>query len=417
MTADGRNVRRLVLLSRDSDLESLELTDALDCLDDGGTSWLVSDRARRAGDVLRRRDRYAGSVRRRDVAAYSRFRLSTLYEHRHRSRDLAVEFERSHERAEAGKDAADPSGHVRVAGRRAPAPLRAYRRMRLLKSVPLHEDLLRAVGEARPDLVVLPFSEADDLVTDAVRCCDALDVPTLMVYVRHEARHGDVLDPRPLEEALAVPPTRVAVWGEAGRDRLATTLGLEDERIALLGAPSFDTLFEESANAVSADVIAFIASGKERRGDGSPAGLVRAAADELVSGLEVVELERKARRAERLALIARARVVVSRSPACVLESAATERPHLLLAFSGKERGYRRLQGVDLLQGVEVCKRPEDIARTLAKLLEWRQAPPNSLRKDIRYWIHHDDRSYGERLVALADELVLESSRRPAAVTS
>jgi hypothetical protein len=188
----------------------------------------------------------------------------------------------------------------------------------------------------------------------------------------------DALEIRPLEEALAVAPTRVGVWGEQMRSHFED---VHDRRATVIGAPRFDGLLQRPAAQDDGSTVLVV-------GDGG----LRAQVEAAVPDLPVVD------EAEAPTL------VCSADGAGALESALLGRRHVIVDYetgSESRRGdagppdHARWQGLEKLRGIRLCREPGDLAAQLSRLDVW----PRPDREEARYWIDDNGTPYPERLMA------------------
>jgi hypothetical protein len=98
----------------------------------------------------------------------------------------------------------------------------------------------------------------------------------------------------------------------------------------------------------------------------------------------------------------------------IVEAAIFERRVVVVAYDdglhpnspAAVLGYEHFDGIERIEGFDICRRREDLPRLfLQHARAARKADPGpSLREQVRYWLHFDERSYAQRLREVVEEL-------------
>lgn len=436
-------MRKLVVIAADHYLRQMVWTGAFDGIDGDDTYWVSSARSVSQTRGLTDREHYLGSVPEPEqrVAAYARLRQVTLASYRKRSRTLAV------------KVALLP-WHQRWRYKLLALPgLRRLSTWWYLRSTGLHPELLAMVRDVRPDIVIAPSGGIDALVTDAIRVARACGVPSLVV-----AHNWDNLSSK---GAFPVQPDHLGVWGEQSIEHAERIHHIPRSRVRALGAPSFEAYFDRDAapttppfpfpyvlfagcfqpfDELSAlqrlereieqrglDVKIVYRPHPHRRPRRRPDQFREEDFRHVVLDPQVredyeaswSEYARGAARRKPMfpaldyypALLEHARLVICPLSTMMVEAALFERRVLVVAYDdgihpespATAVTFDHFQGVDRIDGFEVCRRAEDLGQAMAAMLADERPPSQPLREQVRWWLHFDDRPYAERLAAFVRE--------------
>jgi hypothetical protein len=97
----------------------------------------------------------------------------------------------------------------------------------------------------------------------------------------------------------------------------------------------------------------------------------------------------------------------------IVEAAVFERRVLVIAYDdgihpnspAEVVGYDHFEGIDAIEGFELCRDPDRLAPLFLALARGDRTPPRSLREQIGWWLHWDSEStYGERLAGAIAEI-------------
>lgn len=96
----------------------------------------------------------------------------------------------------------------------------------------------------------------------------------------------------------------------------------------------------------------------------------------------------------------------------IVESAIFERRVLVIAYDdGLHRespavvvNFDHFEGIDRVDGFELCRTADDLPRHFVDFATRDVRPRTPLRQQMRWWLHHDERTYAERLARLVREL-------------
>jgi hypothetical protein len=448
-------VRKLVVISTDQYVRNLVDAGAFERIEDDETYYVASERVTDLKTLEGKRG-WLGTVteptgRRR---AYSTLRRLLLVSYRSRGPTLARKTE-----------LLPPLQRLRLKALSLPGVRQLVIRM-LLRRSGRNPELHALIERIRPELLIAPSGGIDDLVMDTIRSGRELGVTTLVLV-----HNWDNLSSK---GAFAVRPDRLGVWGEQSVEHAVRIHGFPRERVHILGVPSFDHYFHLPRGATQSPfpfryalfagcyapfderaalerIDAAIEAGgldlkvvyrphPHRRPRRTPDRVVESEFRHVVLDPQVrdlyeasfAEYDRGAKRAKPLfppldyypALLENAELVVCPLSTMIVEAAAFERPVIVIAYDDGVHedspalvvGYDHFEGIDRIDGFEVCGQADELGERFARLAKGPAPPHEPLREQIRWWLHHDERTYAERLAALVAEIGGErsiESERPA----
>ena len=438
-------MRTLVLIGAELYVRNFIDTGAFDALDPDDT-WYVASGGRAASEETRRRletlPTYLGAVedpRPRAADRYRRLRTVFLAAARRRSRTMRHKLSLM-------------PWPDRVFYTLAALPgVRHVLRAATLRRAGLGPELHTLIKRLRPDLVIAPSGGFDTLVWDGLRSAQALGIPTLMLI-----QNWDNLSSKGL---FPVRPDYLGVWGEQSVEHARRIHGFEPERVATLGAPSFEGYFrhrpgstdspfpfryvlfagcfapfderaalrrlDRAIDAAELDVTVVYRPHPHRMPRAKPDFIdeddfAHVVLDPQMRDHYAVSIAEqggsaspKRRRMKPQmpaldyypALLEHAELVVCPLSTMIVEAALFERPVIVVAYDdGVHRNspaavvdYEHFEGVDRVEGFHVARRPEQLDEAVVRLVRGDAPPAPPLRDQLRWWLHFDERSYGERL--------------------
>jgi hypothetical protein len=289
---------------------------------------------------------------------------------------------------------------------------------------------------------------------DAIRSARRHGVPSLMVAINWDNLSS--------KGAFPVKPDRVAVWGEQSREHAVRIHGFAPEDVDVIGVPTFDEYFrhEPGSTASPFPYRYVLFAGCLARFDERtplermerviaehgldlkvvyrphPFRLPRERSDAVRDGefehvvidpqvrdryLETTGGDGPQRRAEPVfpelsyypALLEHAEFIVCPLSTMMVEAAIFEQHVLAIAYDdgvhwdspATVATYEHVEGIDDISGFHVCREIEDLDRLFLELAtDGHGRPTTPMREQIRWWLHHDETTYAQRLAALVGRL-------------
>jgi hypothetical protein len=323
----------------------------------------------------------------------------------------------------------------------------------------LNGDLHRLVQRIAPELIIAPSGGYDTLVWDAMRSARATGARSLLLI-----HNWDNLSSK---GAFAVRPDYLGVWGEQSVEQAERIHAIPRDRVAILGVPSFDHYFRHRSGSTTRpfpfryalfagcyapfderDALerleqSIADSGLDlkivyrphphrrprRESDFVDESRFRhVVVDPQVRDLYLASFEEYADRSKRPkpllpplsyypALFEHTELVICPLSTMIVEAAIFERPVLVIAYDDGIHsispavvvGYDHFEGIDGIDGFEVCRDADRLGPAAVRQVAEGRAPGSPLREQIRWWLHHDERTYAQRL---ADLLVRIDANQP-----
>jgi hypothetical protein len=438
-------LRKLIVIAADQYVRNLVGTGAFERIEDKETYYVASRCGVRDPRLLAARgERYLGALEEAEPSTkpYAHLQNIMLAFYRSRSQTMRVKIERF-------------PLHQRLRYKLYALPgLRALLIRRHLRRIGPNAQLHALMEELRPDVVIAPSGGIDPLVLDAVRSAKALGIPSLVL-----AHNWDNLSSK---GAFAVKPDYLGVWGEQSVEHAVGIHGFRRERVTALGAPSLDPYFrhqpdsteppfpfryalfagcftpfdelsalrrlEDAIEQAGLELKVVYRPHPHRRPRARPDFVDERLFRHVVLDPQVRDLylasfeeyERGAQRAKPLfppldyypGLFEHAELVICPLSTMIVEAAIFERRVIVIAYDdGVHRDspavvidFDHFEGIDRIEGFEVCREPEELASAFVELSGKRSAPAKPLRDQIGWWLHHDERSYAERLAELVERI-------------
>jgi hypothetical protein len=456
-------MRTLVLIASDHYVRNFIETGAFDGFDPAQTYYVASESGvahEQARERLRELPTYLGTVpdpRPRARKAYRWLRKTLLTETRGRSRTMAHK-------------ARMMPRHQRVlhSGLALPGVRRLTRAAAMARGG-LNGELHELIARIDPDLVVAPSGGFDSLVWDGLRSARKLEVPTLLLI-----HNWDNLSSK---GTFAVDPGYLAVWGPQSVEHAERIHGVGRDRVRAVGTPTFDHYFRYRPGSAEPPfpfryalfagcfapfdelsalrrLEALIA---EERLDikvvyrPHPHRFPRQVPDFMdEEEFEHVVLDPQVKpfyeasfrefeswntpQRKRLkpllpaldyypALFEHAEFVVCPLSTMLVEAAIFERRVAVVAYDDGIHenspaavvNYDHFEGIDRVDGFELCRRPEDLSETFRRMAAGELQPATPLREQIRWWLTWDERRYSERLAEWVAEIAERERIEPAPV--
>jgi hypothetical protein len=442
-------MRKLIVLSSDNYVRNLVTSGALEGVADDDTTWAISDRlVSRRADVEARSGRVVviGDPLER-AHQHNRLRTLLLYQYRGRSRTMATKA-RLHPRVRRLRYSVESLPGIRHAI--------VHRRLRRLGTHPVLHALME---RERPDIVIAPSGGTDTLVSDAIASARELGIPSLVLV-----QNWDNLSSK---GAFPVKPDYLGVWGEQSAEHAQRIHGIPRERVGLLGAPQFESYFRHRpGSAPSPFPFRYVLFAGCHAPFDERDALRRL--DEAIEAAGLVDLKVVYRphphRAKRLvddrvrpgdfrhvvldpqlepayrahwegmdrhakpllppldyypALFDHAELVICPLSTMIVEAAIFDRRVLVIAYDDGIHPnspatvvhFDHFEGVDRIEGFELIREAADLGPALVRTLG--EPAGASLRGQIGWWLHHDDRSYADRLQAFVVEIARREGIAPA----
>jgi hypothetical protein len=115
------------------------------------------------------------------------------------------------------------------------------------------------------------------------------------------------------------------------------------------------------------------------------------------------------------ALLENAEFTVCPLSTMIVESAIFERRVIVIAYDDGIHqdspalvvNYDHFEGIDRIDGFEICRTVDDLARLFCEFATDHDRPAAPLQEQIRWWLYHDEKTYADRLAALVREVSSE----------
>jgi hypothetical protein len=358
--------------------------------------------------------------------------------------------------------------HQRVRYRVAAHPLfRERLKARYLRQAGLNRPLHKLMESLRPDIVIAPSGGIDHFVADALRSARQLGIPSLVLVFNWDNLSS--------KGAFAVKPDYLAVWGEQSVEHAVRIHGFDRERVAILGVPTFDSYFhhvpgstqspfpfryalfagcyapfdeaaalerlDQAIDEHGLDIKVVYRPHPHRKPRKRPdrideAALRNVIVDPQVRDLYEASFEEYGRRAGRAkprypaldyypALLENAEFTVCPLSTMIVESAIFERRVIVIAYDDGVHpdspalvvNFDHFEGIDRIDGFELCHTADELPQLFVRLANSDDRPSRPLRDQIGWWLHHDDRTYADRLASLVNRVGAEVPARPPALAS
>ncbi|HEY3187711.1 MAG TPA: hypothetical protein VGJ70_09565, partial [Solirubrobacteraceae bacterium] len=428
-------MRKLVVIAAEQYVRNLVAAGAFDEIDDD--TFYVSGGLRDLGP-LEDHPRYLGAIEgaadRR--ATYLKLRRLLLASYRFRSRTQRIKLR-----------FVPPVQRLILRLQSLPGPRQVLSR-RYLRQTGLNPQLHALMEEVRPDLVIAPSGGTDNLVIDALRSAQALGIRSLLLVYNWDNLSS--------KGTFPVKPDHLGVVGPQSVEHAWRIHRIPGERVTVLGAPYIDSYFFHEPGSTASPFpfrYALFAGCYMPFDELTPLRALEAAIEERGLDLKVVYRPHPQRRRRKVAdffderefrhvvldpqvrdgyrqaareqtegedapaplpaldyypaLLEHAQFVICPLSTMVLESAIFERRVIAVAYHdgvhkdspGVVIGYDHFQGMDAIDGLEMCRRAEDLVPLFLRLVG-DPAPRRSLRDQVHPWIYHDERPYRRRLAEL-----------------
>jgi hypothetical protein len=325
---------------------------------------------------------------------------------------------------------------------------------RYLRRTGINPQLHAIMSELRPELVIAPSGGTDNLVIDAIRSARALGITSaVLVY------NWDNLSSK---GTFAVEPDYFGVVGPQSVDHAWRIHRIPAERMRVLGGPYIDHYFHREKEATSPPFpfrYVLFAGCYMPFDELTSLERLEAAIEEHGLDLKVVYRPHPQRRRRKRpdfvderrfehvvldpqvrdlylhsfdhdpqapspplptldyypALLEHSEFVICPLSTMILESAIFERRVIVIAYHdglhqdspGVVVAYDHFQGMDRLEGLEMCRKAEDLVPLFLDLARREEPLRRSLRAQVDQWIYHDERPYSERLEVFVRDIAAE----------
>jgi hypothetical protein len=427
-------MRKLIVIAEDQYVRNLVVAGAFDRITDDDT-YYVSGKLSDAAPI-EARGHYLGAIdgpaERR--AEYIRLRRLLLASYRFRSRTqrIKLRFQPPVQR-----------WILKLSSLPGPRHLLVRRRLR---RTGLNRDLHPLMEELKPDLVIAPSGGTDNLVIDAIRSAKALGITSLVLVYNWDNLSS--------KGTFPVEPDYLGVVGPQSVKHAESIHRIPAERVRVLGGPYIDHYFhrdespapspfsfryvlfagcympfdeltplerlEKAVEEHQLDLKIVYRPHPQRRRRKRPDFVDEGRFKHIVLDPQVRELyhrsfeqgEDSRRRSAPLpaldyypALLENVEFVICPLSTMVLESAIFERRVIVIAYHdgihkdspGVIVDYDHFQGMDHIEGFDMCTREEDLVPLFLRLAHDPRPSGRSLRGQIGQWVFHDQRPYNERL--------------------
>jgi hypothetical protein len=336
-------------------------------------------------------------------------------------------------------------------------PIHSIARRILARRIPVNTDLARHLEQGDYDLVIHPSNAYEATGPDLVRLTRSTRTRVLALI--------DNWDNLSSKTVLWAPPDHLGVWGEQSRRHAIEIQRIPEERITVLGTPRFDGYFSARTSpspspypfpyvlfvgaALAVDELEVLRLLDAELSDEPEVygGLrivyrphpwqqpravpAKFTADEFRHVLLDVQLQE----ADRLGqlgeerndlqpdldwyppLLTNARLVMGPLTTMLLEGSLCHRPVLALAHddgrhfttpSQALRWYRHFEGIEDIEGLQLCHRLSDLPEMFRALATSRDQPdPERIDDSVAFLLHHDGRPYSARLLETVDRVLAD----------
>jgi hypothetical protein len=451
-------MRILIILTQDQYVRNYIQTGAFDALRRGHECLILLADPTRQLDEMRDVPGFIGVVRvdkETERAHYDLFNTLTWY-HRSRSRTFRYRFSRLYR--------SYPYTTPRNVLRNLRGLIKAARYVllgnhvvgrvtipRMIDRLPINADLVRALGEVQPDLVVMPSSASDPIGNDLVRLSQKSSFRSLFLV--------DNWDNLSSKSVFWATPDFLGVWGDQSRDHAAEIHGIAREQVFLLGTPRFESYYQVRTMATPGpfpfpyvlfcgSALPFDELGALHRLDDEvdrypdvyrdlkivyrphPYRQPRLSPDTFrESDFRHTVIDRQVADAYHRrdntfqpplayypALLASARLVVGPLTTMLVESLLCATPVLGITYDdgihytsphNAYRFYMHFEGIEGIRGLRLVSDADRLGDELRQLIV---APPTLVPDEIdaslQYFLYKDDMSYGERLAQAVSRIAM-----------
>jgi hypothetical protein len=433
------SMRKLIVISHDIYVRNLLQSGAFAEIEDDETYYLAG-RLRDHSEVARKPN-YLGSIDYPPERDWQYLRL----------RELVLFSRRSQSRTQRIKLSVRPR-LKRAFWKLATLPgIRQLLTRHYMRKTGRLEEIHELLQRVEPDLVIVPTGGTDPLVVDTIRSCRELGIKTLAIIYNWDNLSSKGVFP--------VLPDQFGVVGEQSVGHAEQIHRAPRERVTVLGSPYIDNYFhlgEESVPSPFPFRFVLFAGCYMPFDELSSLRLLERAIEEHGLDLKVVYRPHPHRQPRRRpdffdeaefenvvldpqvrelylssfhrtpaemsslpmpeldyypALLEHSEFVICPLSTMVVESAVFERRVLVIAYHdgvhsaspGIILGYDHFQGIDQIEGFELCRRLDDLPGAFLSILR-EPRPPRSLREQIKPWLYFDERPYSRRLAELVEEL-------------
>jgi hypothetical protein len=464
-------MRKLILITRALYQRDFVGAGAFDALDDDETYYLSSfedeaddlSPAESGADLLDKQPNYLGPVEipRWRMDAYREARKVLLASYRFRSRTARVKLNQL-------------SLPKRLRRKLAAAPGLRQRTIRnCLGRTGLLPELHSMMERLRPDVLIAPSSGIDVQIFDAIRSARALGIPSLALMYNWDNLSS--------KAAFVVEPDYLGVVGEQSAQHAWQIHRIAPERVRVLGSPYIDHHFRHPPGLTESPFpfrYVLFAGCYQRFDELSAIQQLEREIEQHGLDLKVVYLPHPRRLRRKLpdfvderrfrhvvieprvrerylegwvrdgggirqgaktmgkrslpldyypALLENAEFVVCPLSTMMLEAAIFGRRVLVIAYHdglhgtspGVAMNYLHYEGVDRVEGFEICRDQAALGPLFARLTREQRPPVRPPKEQMDWWIYHDERPFGERLAEFVEDIGrrhglvgLEPSRAP-----
>ena len=332
-----------------------------------------------------------------------------------------------------------------------------------------NERLQQALLDVKPDLIIAPTAVTDPLLIDVARLSKRLKIPTLFLVKNWDNLSSKLVFPEP--------PDYLGVWGEQSVEHACSIHGMSREQVFVVGAPTFDHYFRVAKETLSSpypfryvlfagcslpfDEISALRTledtiesqglsdltivyrphpWRQRRkcfDVFEPEHYKHVVIDEQVKESYFRTVRTQDYRGSKAflpsldyypSLLSHAEFMISPLSTMMLESACCETPVLVIAYDDGVHAFspgtaiheEHFKGLDTVQGFRVCRDVQTFTRGFLEMAQEAlrvsqgQDGRVSMRRQIRWYLYADERSYAQRLRDLVDRLNVAQERRGAA---
>lgn len=330
----------------------------------------------------------------------------------------------------------------------------------VMRRTGLHSEIRAYVEKLKPDLIVAITGGYDSLSRDAFRCARALGVPSLGVVPNWDALSD--------KAGFVVRPDYIGVWGAQSAEQAERIHDFQPGQVEVLGAPGFEPYFRHVPGSRPSPFpfkYALFAGATRAFDELTPLEHLEHAIAERGLGLKVVYRPHPYRGVRKRpdlvreecfehvvvdpqmheiylrhfeaykpggsntklplpaldyypALLDNAEFMICPLSTMTLEAALLEKRVLVPAYHdglhefspGLLMELEHFRGLDAVEGIDFCDSVESLVERFIELASDSQPPEHSMREAVRFYVHFDGGSYGQRLNALVERIMKAEQR-------
>ncbi|MDA9925339.1 hypothetical protein N9D86_01900 [Gammaproteobacteria bacterium] len=312
----------------------------------------------------------------------------------------------------------------------------------------VNKPLIQRLESFCPDMVLFPSSAYDPEGTDLIKICKSKKIPSVFLI-----DNWDNLSSKSIFWDL---PSYIGVWGAQSKEHAKSIQGFQDKNVFLLGTPRYDNYFSERKmlleSPYSFKYILFVGTALVFD---EPAVLVKLnkiiQKNALLHGIKIIYRPHPWRQTKKIfelegleyviidtqledayktgkrdvslqpslsyypSLLNNAEFVVGGLTSMMIEALIFHKRFLGLIHDDKKHftsmhnvyeNYTHFEGIDKIDAVTLCANLDDLEECLIKVLDSKDAlSPQLIDEQRKYFYHHDNLLYQDRLLKMCEEIL------------